>query len=55
MAEGPDEIEITPAMIEAGVRAFTRYDFDDHNEREVVSSIFREMSIAKAKGAPPLA
>jgi hypothetical protein len=38
-----DEIEITPAMIEAGVKEFCSYDPDLEQARDIVPEIFKAM------------
>ena len=48
-----DEIEITPAMIEAGVRAFCAYDPDIERPRDVVPDIFRAMMSARVSPEMP--
>jgi hypothetical protein len=37
------DIEITPQMIEAGVRELSRYRFENGNEEEVAAAVFRAM------------
>jgi hypothetical protein len=44
------EIEVTPAMIEAGVGKLSGYRFDRGNEEDVVAAIFRAMSAARGCG-----
>ncbi len=39
-----DEIEVTPAMIEAGVIALRYYDWRFESEEEVVERVFRAMN-----------
>jgi hypothetical protein len=41
------EIEITPAMLEAGVLAWSQGDEEFYSPDEIVSRIFREMIEAK--------
>lgn len=48
----PDEIEITPEMMEAGMAAYVGYwigcrDADDDREREMVQEVFRAMLRAR--------
>jgi hypothetical protein len=42
-AGAPDEIEITPVMIEAGVARLFDYDPQFSNERDIVREIFTSM------------
>lgn len=49
VAPEPDEIEITPEMIEAGARELTlSFSLDGHldDSREVVADVFRAMTRA---------
>jgi hypothetical protein len=41
-----EEIEITPAMIEAGVPLLFDYDPRFSNEKEIVAAIFEAMTLA---------
>jgi hypothetical protein len=43
LAGAPDEIEITPEMIEAGVPFLFDYDPEFSNEKDVCAAIFRAM------------
>jgi hypothetical protein len=46
--EAPDpELEVTPEMIEAGVRAFFEFDSRFEGEREAVIRIFQAMRAAQ--------
>lgn len=45
MSEAPAEIEVTPAMIEAGEKALL--EKPDHHTSETVASIYREMVRAR--------
>lgn len=44
---GAPEIEVTPAMIEAGVKAFYAYDSRFEAEEAGVARIYRAMCLAK--------
>jgi hypothetical protein len=41
------DIEITPEMIEAGLRVFFRYDSKFDDEEETIASIYRGMEIVR--------
>jgi hypothetical protein len=45
--EKPDEIEITPEMVEAGAAALSRYRYERGNETDVVGEIYRAMKAVK--------
>ena len=44
-----DEIEITPAMMLAGLEAFTEYDRRFEDPEDAVARIYEEMVKAKSK------
>lgn len=46
------EIEITPAMVEAGLEHFFGYDERFGNERDVVVEIFRAMLLVSKREHP---
>lgn len=52
MGTDKDEIEITEAMIEAGITAFAKYDRDDRASW-VVSAIYEAMERARLKAKAP--
>jgi hypothetical protein len=54
MAESalPDDIEITPEMIEAGVSECLLFDLRDP-PRSMVESVYRAMSFARLKAPAP--
>jgi len=43
------EIEITPAMLEAGILAYTKADRRFDLDEEIVASIYRAMAVANRK------
>ncbi len=47
----PDEIEVTPAMIEAGAVAYWRGDTRFEDAADIVREIYREMERARVSGA----
>jgi hypothetical protein len=49
----PEEIEVTPAMIEAGLEAFAGYSPRFDSREEMVVSVYRAMTIL-ASGLPHL-
>jgi len=46
--EKSEEIEITPEMIEAGLRFLYRFNHEG-DEREIISQIYRAMALAVPK------
>jgi hypothetical protein len=48
-AGAPDEIEVTPAMIEAGIEALGGFDPEYEIIREAAIRIYRSMEIAKRR------
>lgn len=46
----PDEIAVTPAMIEAGVEAYARLDIEDERWQRIVTDVYRAMADAAMQG-----
>lgn len=52
MGEGPDEIEITPAMVQAGVEAYEDYLPQGHYVDDLVARVFRAMTAVQPRAVP---
>ena len=51
VVDGAPEVEITPAMIEAGLSHLLRFHRDRQDDEEVVRLIFRAMISARASNS----